>query len=311
MKFYGGLPAILVGTAITSAIVIVQPSVVMALSGEQVNDIAREITVLITGPNSFGSGAIIAKDGKTYYVLTAHHVVSRKDDYKVVTSDKQAYKIDYSKMKRLPGVDLAVVEFTSDKDYKIAKLVNSDQAKQGKEVFVSGWPSLGSVGQDAGGQLIRQFTNGRISGFLEQPLGGYKMIYTNVTRPGMSGGPVLDTAGRVIGIHGMGDTEDPERLRAREGLTPEAARSIAGLIKPGFNYAIPINTFLQLAPQSGVYLALQVENSPAPELGAAYVAGAKPDSRDQIDDINSVLNTADRVVNTIDRIERVRRRFPF
>lgn len=147
MKFYGGLPAILVGTAITSAIVLMQPSVVMALSGEQVNDIAREITVLIAGPDSFGSGAIIAKDGKTYYVLTAHHVVSSKDDYKVVTSDKQAYKIDYSKVKHLPGVDLAVVEFTSEKDYKIAKLANSDQAKQGKEVFVSGWPGLGSVGQ--------------------------------------------------------------------------------------------------------------------------------------------------------------------
>ena len=309
MKFYGGLPAILVGTAVTSAMVIVQPSVVMALTGEQVNDIAREITVLIAGANGSGSGAIIAKDGKTYYVLTAYHVVRSKDDYKVVTSDKQAYKIDYSKVKRLPGVDLAVVEFTSDKDYKIAKLANSDQAKEGKEVFVSGWPGLGSVGQDAGGQLIRQFTNGRISGFLEQPFRGYKMIYTNVTRGGMSGGPVLDTAGRVIGIHGLGDTEDPERVQAREGLTPEAARSIASLIKPGFNYAIPINTFLQLGPQSGVYLALQVENSPAPELGAAYVAGSKPDSRDQIDNINSVLNTANRVVNTIDRVRNLRLRF--
>jgi len=308
MKFHTELPAILAGTAIASALVIVQPPGAMALTGEEVNDIAREVTVLIVGNNGSGSGVIIAKDSKTHYVLTAHHVVSQRDKYKVVTSDKQAYQLDSGKIQRLPGVDLAVVEFTSDHDYKTAKLVNSDQAKEGKEVFISGWPGLGSVGQAAGGQLIRQFTSGRISGFLEKPLQGYKMIYTNVTRGGMSGGPVLDTAGRVIGIHGLGDTEDPQRLQAREGLTPEAAQSIAGLIKPGFNYAIPINTFLQLAPQSGLYLALQVENSPAPQLGTPYVASTQVDSRDQIDNINSVLDTADRVLNTIDR---VRRRLPF
>jgi S1-C subfamily serine protease len=308
MKFGAELPAILTGTAIASAIVIVHPLAAMALTGEEVNDIARDVTVLIAGNNGSGSGVIVAKDSKTYYVLTAYHVVSQQDNYKIVTADKQAYKLDSGTIKRLPRVDLAVVEFTSDKDYKTAKLANSDQAKEGKDVFVSGWPGLGSVGQLAGGQMIRQFTSGRISGFLEQPLQGYKMIYTNVTRGGMSGGPVLDTAGRVIGIHGLGDTEDPQRLQAREGLTPEAARNIAGLIKPGFNYAIPINTFLKLAPQSGLYLALQVENSPAPQLGTPYVAKTQTDSRDQIDNINTVLNTTDRVINTIDRI---RRRLPF
>lgn len=305
MKFYNNFPAVLAGTAITSAIVIMHPSAGMALTGEEVNDIAREVTVLIAGKNGSGSGVIIAKDSKNYYVLTAHHVVAKREEYKLLTSDKQAYKLDYDKVKQLPGVDLAVVEFTSDQNYKTAKLANSDQAKEGKEVFISGWPGLGSVGKEAGGQLIRQFTNGRISGFLEQPYRGYKMVYTNVTRGGMSGGPVLDTAGRVIGIHGLGDTEDPLRVQAREGLTPEAADSIASLIKPGFNYAVPINTFLQLAPQSGLYLALQVENSPAPELGAAYVASAQPDERDTIDNINDVFNTIDRGIDTIRRGRRI------
>lgn len=306
MKFNHDVSAILAGSAIASAIVITLPSAAMALTGEQVNDIAREITVLIKGNRGHGSGVIVSQSGSTYYVLTAHHVVSSQDDYKIVTADQQAYQVDYSKVKPLPGVDLAVVEFTSDQSYQVAKLANSDTVKEGKPVFVSGWPRLTAVGNAAGGQLVRQFTDGRVSGFLTQSLHGYKMIYTNTTLGGMSGGPVLDPGGRVVGIHGLGDTEDPRRLM-REGISQEAASSIAGLIKPGFNYAIPINSFLQGAPQAGLYLGLQVDNSPAPELGAPYVASAEPDPRDTIDNINSVLDTVGRTVDTINRVRNILR----
>ncbi len=304
MKFYDRLSAILAGTMITSAMVITQIQVAIALTGTEVNDIAREVTVLCVGTQEqHGSGVIIAKDENTYYVLTANHVVTLEDDYKLVTPDKQAYAIEHEKIEPLPGVDLAVVQFTSDKEYQVANLVNSDLTKEGQPVFVSGWPVPGAVGKAAGGQTIRQFTDGRVSGFLENPVDGYQMIYTNVTRKGMSGGPVLDAGGRVVGIHGLGDYEDPNLLQT-EGLTQEAATSIASLIKPGFNYAIPINTFLKKAPQAGLYLGLQVENSAAPELGQPYVASKEPDPRDTIDDINKTLETVDRVINIIER-------FPF
>ncbi len=304
MKFYDRLSAILAGTMITSAMIITQTQVAIALTGTEVNDIAREVTVLCVGTQEqHGSGVIIAKDENTYYVLTANHVVTLEDDYKIVTPDKQAYTIEHEKIEPLPGVDLAVVQFTSDKEYQVANLVNSDLTKEGQPVFVSGWPVPGAVGKAAGGQTIRQFTDGRVSGFLENPVDGYQMIYTNVTRKGMSGGPVLDAGGRVVGIHGLGDYEDPNLLQT-EGLTQEAATSIASLIKPGFNYAIPINTFLQKAPQAGLYLGLQVENSAAPELGQPYVASKEPDPRDTIDDINKTLETVDRVINIIER-------FPF
>ncbi|MBD2384875.1 trypsin-like peptidase domain-containing protein [Cylindrospermum sp. FACHB-282] len=307
MKIYQNLPAILAGTAVVTAIIITQPSAAQALTGEEVNNIAREVTVLIKGDKGHGSGVIVAKDSKTYYVLTALHVVNNKDNYKIVTHDKQAYQLDYGKVKRLSGgVDLAVVEFSSDKDYKPAKLANSETVSEGKPVFVSGWPRLTAVGQKAGGQLVRQFTGSRVSGFLPQALNGYKMIYTNTTLAGMSGGPVLDAGGRVIGIHGLGDKEDPNNLLV-EGLTEDAATSIAGLIKPGFNYAIPINTFLSLAPQSGIYLGLQVENSSAGELGAPYVASAQPDKRDTIDNINDVLNTARRGVDALNGVRNLLR----
>jgi len=233
-------------------------------------------------------------------VLTAAHVVNAPDEYVVVTADKKVYSLDYSKVRRFSKVDLAVVEFTSENEYKLARLADSDKIKEGMPVFVSGWPRLTTVGNAAGGQLTRQFTNGQISGFLPQPLEGYKMIYTNTTLGGMSGGPVLDAGGRVVGIHGLGDTEDPKRLQ-REGLNKEAASSIAGLIKPGFNYAIPINTFLELAPQEKLYLSLEVDPKAPPELGSPYVASTTPDPRDTLE-VKDIFSNVNQGVDTIRNI---------
>jgi hypothetical protein len=64
---------------------------------------------------------------------------------------------------------------------------------------------------------------------------------------------------------------------------------------------------LQGAPQAGLFLGLQVENSPAPELGAPYIASAEPDPRDTINDINSVLDTVGRTVDTINRVRNILR----
>jgi serine protease Do len=297
------LAAILAGTAISSAIVITLPNAAQALPGSQVNDIAREVTVLIRGERGHGSGVIIQKTGNTYYVLTAEHVVRQKDDFKIVTADKQAYSVDYTKIKRIDGVDLAIVKFTSDKNYPIAK-ISTAKTNEGQDVFVSGWPSNGAVGNAAGGELVRQFTSGSISGFLPKALSGYSTIYTNVTRAGMSGGPLMDTAGRLVGIHGMGDKEDARQL-VESGLSQETAVGLAAKIKPGFNYAIPISVFMQKAGSVGIDTdTLKVENSVAPEAGAAYVASSKPDPRDKIDNIRATLQSVRDVRETVDEGRR-------
>ncbi|WP_373541408.1 trypsin-like peptidase domain-containing protein [Chamaesiphon sp.] len=300
MRSHHHLAAILTGTAVVSAIVITMPSAARALPGTQVNDIAREVTVLIRGEQGQGSGVIIQKSGNTYSVLTAYHVVRQKDNFRLVTADKQAHKIDAGKIRRVAGVDLAVVEFTSDKNYSVAKMSTS-KTNEGQDVYVSGWPSNGAVGTEAGGELIRQFTTGSISGFLPKPLNGYSMIYTNVTRAGMSGCPVLDTAGRVVGIHGMGDKEDVNQLR-ESGASRDAV-TIASKLKSGFNYAVPISVFLKKANTVGINsTALQIEQSPAPEKGAAYVASSQPDPRDKIDNLQATLKTLSDVKKTADGV---------
>ena len=298
MRTSDRLAAMLTGTAVVSAIVITLPSSASALSGTQVNDIAREVTVLIRGEQGHGSGVIIQKSGNTYYVLTAEHVVRKKDDFKLVTADKQAYAVDYSQIQKINGVDLAIVKFTSDKNYQVAKM-GTAKTNEGQDVYVSGWPSNGAIGAAAGGELIRQFTSGSISGFLPKSLNGYSMIYTNVTRSGMSGCPVLDTAGRLVGIHGMGDKEDARQL-IESGLSQEAAVGLAAKIKPGFNYAVPISVFLQKSQSIGISASsLAIDKSAAPEAGAPYVASDQVDSRDKIDDIRATLGTVKKVTNTV------------
>lgn len=92
MKFYQGLGVIL-GTT-TLALVQYQP--VSALTAEEVNDVAKPITVMIGGLNGKGSGVIIAKNGNTYTVLTANHVVKKAQYgvYEIITHDGQKYHDD-------------------------------------------------------------------------------------------------------------------------------------------------------------------------------------------------------------------------
>lgn len=257
MKFDSRLTAALAGTATVSATVIILPSIVMALSGVEVSEIAKKFTVLID-TQSPGSGVIIGKERNTYYVLTAWHVVQYEDwKYTVQTSDEKRYLLNYSTVKKLPGVDLAVLQFTSYQNYSIAKLANSDQAIEGTPVYIAGFPDPGQGIRDR----IYRFTSGEIAGRYSKPLAdGYALVYTNTTRIGFSGGPVLDASGRLVGIHGQGETTDSSSNESGE----------ATVSKTGFNMGIPIKTFLDLAPQIGINLALQIDNSPIQVPAVSY-----------------------------------------
>jgi S1-C subfamily serine protease len=106
----------------------------------RIDKTAQQITVLINSKNNGnGSGAIVAREGNTYYVLTASHVIQNPDAYTLVTSDGEQYPLDVSQTKVLKGIDLAVVEFTSQKTYAIATLARY-KLSDSFWVFVSGFP---------------------------------------------------------------------------------------------------------------------------------------------------------------------------
>lgn len=288
MKIYQIMPAAIfsIGMLFTA------PQIATALTADKVQEIAEKVTVLIPlknpikGTNENGSGSIIAKQGNTYTILTANHVVCAdrpftevcKNPYqiKVKTKDGQEYTVDNSTIKKLPELDLAVFQFTSDKNYPVATLANYDPTSRsekqvqlpdgrvvtqyGQFVFASGWPGVN--GRDIL-DLAYRFSVGRLMppdkmvGFKIRPVQeGYEAVYTSITFPGMSGGPVFDTDGRIIAVHGQNEGES---IYHQSCLTSQR-------VQIGYSLSIPIQKFLAQSSKAGIQLSLNLQNNPPAEL---------------------------------------------
>lgn len=214
-------------------------------------------------PGDSGSGVIITKKGKTYTVLTANHVVKNPNaEFMIRTSKGKEHKVTDVKGLRNneSGPDLAVVMFESDEEYSVAPISNSDEATIGSGVYISGYPLPAGVGSQ---EREYQFTNGQVTNVRSSNDQGYTMRYAAVTRRGMSGGPVFDVSGRVIGIHGQGDTVGTVRNEAGERQEE---------LKTGFNSAIPINTFVGMVSQVGMEKsAFKIDEKPPANVDAEKV----------------------------------------
>ncbi|WP_290601590.1 GUN4 domain-containing protein [Anabaena sp. AL93] len=198
MKFSQGLGVILG----TTTLALVQYQSVFALTSVQVNDIAKPITVMIGGLDGKGSGVIIAKNGNTYTVLTANHVVKKAGYgiYELITHDGQKYQME-NKAQIVGKLDLALVRFTSSKNYPIAKIADSRTVKEGATVYYAGFPAE-TTNQPRNYRFIRADITGR-----SQNQEGYELSYNGSALPGMSGGPVLNEEGLLIAIHGKAETQ--------------------------------------------------------------------------------------------------------
>ena len=225
MNYKYTIPTLFIFTFFT----IIQPTTAKNLScNKEVDEIAQKITVLIDINNKDnGSGILIKQECNTYTVLTAFHNVKNTSlKYTIITPDEQRYPIQGENIKPLgTGIDLAVVKFVSSKTYQVAKFGNSDLIKRGDNVYVTGFrlpsPSIPAPLYDC--------FDGQVSANERQRTidGGYNLVYTNSTVKGMSGGPVLNPKGELIGIHGRGDEYD-NRDRDRFAC-------------------IPINTYVRIA----------------------------------------------------------------
>ncbi|MBD2362737.1 trypsin-like peptidase domain-containing protein [Anabaena minutissima FACHB-250] len=236
MRFVGGLSAVLLGTAI----VIVQP-VATALTPSEVAAIAQQITVRIDGANT-GSGVIIERQGNVYTVVTNWHVVQLKGNYTVQILGGKKYTFNNSQVKQFRGVDLAVFQFTSNANYRVAEKGNSDQVRLATNISVAGYPQ-GTSG-------IR-FLRGAISSLESNPKDGYAFVYDIGGFPGMSGGAILDDEGKLVGIHGRATTR------------PDTNATTV--------FGIPLRTYLSLVPS-----VQPVATAPAPKPPVATAPTPKP-----------------------------------
>ncbi len=250
---FDSLSGLLAGTVAIAVIVTSLVTATVAMTAREVAQIAIPITVQINNDVvGGGSGAIVARSGNTYTVLTANHVVKRPDlTYTIHTYTGKDYPV--TQVQRLQrssdDADLAIVTFESPDKYPLATLGNSDQAAIGVDVYVSGYPALGGR---TGIQRDYEFSPGIVTSRPTSHPQGYTLRYNAVTVSGMSGGPVFDASGRVVGIHGQGESEGS--IVSESGVIT---------LKSGFNSAIPINTFLALRSHQPSGSQVRVDNTPA------------------------------------------------
>lgn len=176
-----------------------------------VPEIARQVTVRILTRPGVGAGVIVARRGQTYTVLTCEHVVadSRDNRYTVLTADGRSHTAVWRREAIFGDADLALVQFTSSQSYRVAVMGDVSALSIGDTVYASGFPNWHwinkNVIEDTRNWGLRAFrvTTGTV-GMLptRSLLRGYRIGYTNDVENGMSGGPVLDSKGQLIGING-------------------------------------------------------------------------------------------------------------
>lgn len=259
-----------------------------AKSATAINKISQKTTLLLFNVNnnkeyvSHGSGSLIAKNQNTCIGITNRHVVPSNGEQVaktiVRTYDNKQHEV--TKIKRLESIDLAVVKFKCEQKYEPITMAKY-QLSSGQPVYLSGWPPSRAL--DA---ITRQFTSGSISTVQENASQGkadegYKVGYTNVTQKGMSGGQVLDAAGRLVAIHGVGD-------RNAEGN------------KTGINYGIPVSIVLEKLSQNNIYYSYNISQNP---VQGKVVQGevAQPDTEDKVS-FDEQMDKIDRFIETADKV---------
>ena len=195
------------------------------LAPEEISALAKPITVRIDGVNQ-GSGVIVGKADNVYAVVTNWHVVRVVGNYTIQTADGEKHAVDYTQTQEFPNsTDLAIVKFTSDNDYEVATLGDSEDLGEGQTIHLAGYPGSGQIAGES--DRFYRFNSLSINAILpDNREGGYSLAYGGENFSGMSGSPILDSNGDVVGINGTAYVDADGKARS--------------------NYAIPIDTYKEL-----------------------------------------------------------------
>jgi tetratricopeptide (TPR) repeat protein len=244
------LTAALIGTSIA----LVQP-VALAKSASEVKAIARAVAVEIRLQESdtVGSGVIIDRKGDLYTLVTNGHVVcgNRRcfelpsgESYGLGLADGQRYRVKASSIKLLgDGLDLAIIQFRSNRNYAVAKVAAPGNLKTEDEVYTAGFP-FAQPGFTFGEGKAIAVVNKRIDG----DSGGYTITYDAQTLPGMSGGGVFNSSGQLVAVHGYGD-------RYKENTNLDDKSKVDSKI--GLNRGIPVRWLVQNLAEVGINLGTE------------------------------------------------------
>lgn len=144
-------------------------------------------------PLGLGSGVIVTQDG---YILTNNHVIEGADEIKVRLTDGREFVA--SLIGADEKTDVAVIHIEAE-GLPALRFADSDQLRVGDVVFAVGHPL--QVGLTVTMGIVS--ATGRSGLGIIRSEGAYEdFIQTDASiNPGNSGGPLVDAAGRVIGIN--------------------------------------------------------------------------------------------------------------
>jgi serine protease Do len=139
--------------------------------------------------HAVGSGMLMEADG---LVLTSRHVIDGADDVRVELDDGRFFA--GTVVARDKWLDVALLRLAGARDLPAIVLGSSDAAHVGEPVVAIGNPF------GLGPSVRRGVLSAKARAVEEGPSGSYLQSDAQVN-PGDSGGPLLDAAGRVIGVN--------------------------------------------------------------------------------------------------------------
>jgi S1-C subfamily serine protease len=171
----------------------------------------RATSVRLLTDHASGSGVIVRRQGSRYTVLTSWHVLAFSPRATLLTPDGQRHRI--LRIQQLGNADIAQLEFSSDRPYRVAP-ISQAPVQVNTRTYALGFPMYQSgTLQTTFDQGVRAFrlTQGRVTLVLPKALtNGYRLGYSNAIAVGMSGGPIFNDRGEVIGINGRLSNRDPD-----------------------------------------------------------------------------------------------------
>lgn len=196
------------------------------------------VEILEKDPKRVGSGILLEKQGDVYTVLTAGHVLKAETGFTIKTADGKVHRAMANSVKLAKhGVDLGLLKFQSSNRYELVGIGSSNGLSIGSSVYVAGYPGESSVIES--GKF--NCTKGEIITKTDGNSEGYSLVYSNITRSGMSGGPVLNEYGRLVAVHGQGEREENTAKTGRNlGISIERFGLVA--LDMGVSENLPIST---------------------------------------------------------------------